>query len=219
MVHVHEVIVVEGRYDKNTLSQIVDATIVETHGFGVFKDRERLALIRRMAEKNGIIVFTDSDGAGFVIRNFLRGAVPAKQVKHAYIPDIYGKEKRKSSPSKEGKLGLEGMEPAVILEALRRCGATMDDGAERKREPEITNADFFALGLSGGADSNERRKKLLLRLGMPEKMSARAVLQAVNILMTRDELCAAVAALEHTDTDSGNGEKSGGRLRQAADDM
>ena len=198
MVHIREVIVVEGRYDKNTLRQVVDATVVETGGFSVFRDRERLALIRRMAEKRGIIIFTDSDGAGFVIRNFLKGAIPARQIKHAYIPDIYGKEKRKSSPSKEGKLGLEGMEPQVILEALRRCGATMDDSAQAPAG-EITNADFFALGLAGGEDSAQKRQQLLHSMSLPEKMSARALLQAVNVLMTRDELAAAVAALNQAD--------------------
>ena len=202
MVRIKEVIVVEGRYDKNTLSQIVDATIVETGGFGVFKDKERLSLIRQMAKKRGIIVFTDPDGAGFVIRNFLQGAVPAQQVKHAYIPDIYGKEKRKSSPSKEGKLGIEGVSPEIILDALKKCGATMDDcAAEPVRE--ITNADFFALGLAG-AGSTEKRLALIKSLGLPEKMSARALLQAVNVLMTRDELSAAVETLEQGNTDSGD---------------
>ncbi|MGI6028777.1 MAG: toprim domain-containing protein [Candidatus Heteroscillospira sp.] len=215
MVSVREVIVVEGRYDKNTLSQVVDATIVETGGFGVFKDKERLSLIRRMAQKRGIIVFTDPDGAGFVIRNFLKGSVKGGRVLHAYIPDVEGKEKRKSSPSREGKLGVEGMSPEVILEALRRCGATMDDCARHSRG-EITTADFYALGLSGGADSAEKRNKLLRSLALPEKMSAKALLQAVNVLMTREEL---VQALEKADANGGDGEKPGGGLCQTQDDM
>ena len=199
MVRIKEVIIVEGRYDKNTLSQIVDATIVETGGFGIFKDKERLGLIRQMAKKRGIIVFTDPDGAGFVIRNFLKGAVPANQVKHAYIPDIYGKEKRKAAPSKEGKLGIEGVSPGIILEALRNCGATMDDVAGDSMG-EITNADFFALGLAG-AGSTAKRLALIKYLKLPEKMSARALLQAVNVLLTKEELASLVETLDKADAD------------------
>ena len=199
MVRIKEVIIVEGRYDKNTLSQIVDATIVETGGFGIFKDKERLGLIRQMAKKRGIIVFTDPDGAGFVIRNFLKGAVPANQVKHAYIPDIYGKEKRKAAPSKEGKLGIEGVSPGIILEALRNCGATMDDVAGDSIG-EITNADFFALGLAG-AGSTAKRLALIKYLKLPEKMSARALLQAVNVLLTKEELASLVETLDKADAD------------------
>ncbi len=202
MISVREVIVVEGRYDKNTLSQVVDATIVETGGFGVFKDRERLELIRAMARRRGIIVFTDSDGAGFVIRNFLRGAVPPEQVKHAYIPDVYGKEKRKSSPSKEGKLGLEGMRPEVIVEALRRAGATIE-GETSGRAGGITNADMFALGLTGRPDSAARRAALLRELRLPERMTGKAMLSALNVLMDRAELEDLAAALNEHDADGG----------------
>ena len=200
MIKIDEVIIVEGKYDKNTLSQLVDATIVETGGFAVFKDLERLQLIRKLSEKRGIIVFTDSDGAGFVIRNFLKGAISPSMVKHAYIPDIKGKEKRKSSPSKEGKLGLEGMEPEVILNALIRCGATIDE-VNGKQPSEITNADFFALGLSGAAGSAKLRRELQNKLGLPEQMSSRALLQAICVLMTREELFASVSTLqqEHPD--------------------
>ena len=123
MIRIREAIIVEGRYDKNTLAQIVDAPILETSGFGIFHDSQRLALLRRLAETRGIIVLTDSDGAGFVIRNYLRGAIDPAQVKHAYIPDVAGKERRKRTASKEGKLGVEGMRPDVLLEALRRCRA------------------------------------------------------------------------------------------------
>ena len=122
MIRIREAIIVEGRYDKNTLAQIVDAPILETSGFGIFHDSQRLALLRRLAETRGIIVLTDSDGAGFVIRNYLRGAIDPAQVKHAYIPDVAGKERRKRTASKEGKLGVEGMRPEVLLEALRCAG-------------------------------------------------------------------------------------------------
>ena len=187
MVKIREAIVVEGRYDKNTLSQIVDAPIFETGGFQIHKDREMLSLLRQVAKKRGLIVFTDSDGAGFVIRNFLKGAIPADQLKHAYIPDIYGKEKRKAAPGKEGKLGVEGMTPEVILQALRRAGATFTDGAVTDKK-EITKQDLMELGLSGGKDSSLLRKKLLQKLGLPEHMSANAMLQALNLLCTKEEL-------------------------------
>ena len=177
---IREVIVVEGRYDKNTLKQVVEATVIETRGFGIFNDRERLALLRRLAAERGLILLTDSDGAGFVIRNFLKGAIPREQIKQAYIPDVYGKERRKAAPGKEGKLGVEGMPPGILLEALERAGAT-DDTAAAPRSP-LTKADFYALGLSGGADSARRRRALLKRLGLPERMSANALLEAVNLL-------------------------------------
>lgn len=151
---IREVIVVEGRYDKNALSQVVDATIITLGGFAVFNDREKLAFLRRLAEQRGLIVLTDSDGAGFVIRNYLKGALPQDRVKQAYIPDIPGKERRKRTPGKEGKLGVEGMRPAVLLEALRRAGATFaDEGAAECPGDPITKADLFALGLTGGTDS------------------------------------------------------------------
>ena len=187
MVSIREAIVVEGRYDKNTLSQIVDAPIFETGGFQIHKDKEMLALLREAAKKRGLIVFTDSDGAGFVIRNFLKGAIPATQLKHAYIPDIYGKEKRKAAPGKEGKLGVEGMTPEVILESLRRAGATFEDGTLTDKK-EITKQDLMELGLSGGKDSSFLRRKLLAKLSLPEHMSANAMLQALNLLYTKEEL-------------------------------
>jgi len=183
------VIVVEGRYDKNTLRQVVDATVVETGGFGVFKDRERLALLRRLAAQRGLILLTDSDGAGFVIRNYLKGAIPKEQIKQAYIPDIYGKERRKTAPGKEGKLGVEGMRPEILLQALERAGATFEDGesAPRGARP-ITKADLYELGLTGRADSAARRAELLRKLELPEHMTANALLEALNILYTREEL-------------------------------
>ena len=187
MVKIREAIVVEGRYDKNTLSQIVDAPILETAGFGIFKDRQQMALLRRVAEKRGLIVFTDSDGAGFVIRNHIKSAIPGKYLKHAYIPDIPGKERRKSAPGKEGKLGVEGMTPEIILAALKNAGATMD-GEQMSAPQSITKQDMMALGLSGGSNAAERRKALLKKLNLPEHMSANAMLQALNLLYTREEL-------------------------------
>lgn len=184
---IREIIVVEGRYDKNALRQIVDAAVVETRGFGVFNDGERLALLRRLAAERGLILLTDSDGAGFVIRNFLKGAIPKSRLKQAYIPDIHGKERRKAAPGREGKLGVEGMPPQVLLEALERAGATFEDGELSAERPPITKADFYALGLTGGPDSAAKRRALLKRLGLPERMTANALLEAVNILYTREE--------------------------------
>ena len=168
MVRVKEVIVVEGRYDQNTLRQVVDADVICTDGFAIFRDGERQALLRRLAEKRGLVVLTDPDGAGEVIRGFLSGIVPPGAVKHAFIPDIPGKEKRKSSPSKEGKLGVEGMTPEAILRALRTAGATLDDAPAPRREC-VTPAALYALGLSGTPDSAEKRRRLQTR-----RLTARA---------------------------------------------
>lgn len=187
MVRIREAIVVEGRYDKNTLSQIVDAPILETSGFGIFKDKKQLELLRKVAKIRGLIVFTDSDGAGFVIRNHLKSAIDGRYVKHAYIPDIPGKERRKSAPGKEGKLGVEGMSPEIILEALRRAGATIE-GEDAPARNGITKQDLVELGLSGGANSAEKRQKLLRKLDLPEHMSANAMLQALNLLYSAEEL-------------------------------
>jgi ribonuclease M5 len=184
---VKEVIVVEGRYDKNTLSQVVDAVILETSGFGIFHDAEKRALLKKLAETRGLIVLTDSDGAGFMIRNHIRSCVDPKLVKHAYIPDVYGKERRKASPSKEGKLGVEGMRPEILLEALRRAGATFDDRPAAEKPPQISKADLYARGLSGGEGSREKRAALLRRLNLPERMSADAMLDVLNALMSREE--------------------------------
>ena len=194
---VKEVIVVEGRYDKNTLSQVVDAVIIETSGFGIFNNTQKQKLLRTMAEKRGLIVMTDSDGAGFVIRNFIRSCVDPKLVKHAYIPDLYGKERRKAHASKEGKLGVEGMTPEIILSALRASGATLEEEAsETPSTAAITKQHMMELGLSGTADSSRKRARLQKRLGLPEHMSANALLQALNLLYTTDELSDLVKALE-----------------------
>lgn len=188
---ISEVIVVEGRYDKNTLSQVVDAVIIETSGFGVFNNKEKQQLLRTLAEKRGMIVFTDSDGAGFVIRNFIKGCVDPKYLKHAYIPDIYGKERRKAKASKEGKLGVEGMKPEVLLEALIAAGATVD-GVSEDKKATITKADMFSMGYTGKPDSSKRRGELLKSLGLPEKMTGSALLDVLNVIMTRDEFLALV---------------------------
>ena len=188
MLKIKEAIVVEGRYDKNTLSQIVDAPILETSGFGIMKDKQQLKLLRKVAQSRGLIVFTDSDGAGFVIRNFLKGAIEPKYLLHAYIPDIPGKEKRKAAPGKEGKLGVEGMTPQIIEDALRRAGATVLGEETVRSAGTITKQDMMELGLSGGADSSILRKKSMNKLDMPEHMSANALLQALNLLYTLDEL-------------------------------
>lgn len=190
MKKIREVIVVEGRYDKNTLSQVVDAAVVTLGGFSVFNDKEKLAFLRRLAEKQGLIVLTDSDGAGFVIRNYLKGALPKDKVKQAYIPDIRGKERRKRAPGREGKLGVEGMKPDVLLEALRRAGATfLDEAGEAQPEKAaLTKADLFELGLTGGPDSAAKRQTLLKRLGLPERLTANGLLEALNLLYDPESL-------------------------------
>ncbi len=187
---VREVIVVEGRYDKNALSQLVDAVIIETSGFGIFNDAQKQKLLRRLAAERGLVVLTDSDGAGFVIRNFIKGCVDPALVKHAYIPDVAGKERRKSAPSKEGKLGVEGMRPEVLLVALRRAGASVDDEAAAPPRARITKADMYKRGLSGGEGSRARRAALIRALDLPEKLSAEALLDVLNAIMSRDEFYA-----------------------------
>lgn len=195
MLKIKEAIVVEGRYDKNTLSQILDATIFETNGFGIFKDGQKMELLRRVAQKRGLIVFTDSDGAGFVIRNRIKSCIPAQHLKHAYIPDIYGKERRKAAPGKEGKIGVEGMTRQVIYNALRRSGATIE-GETVSPVAAITKQDMMELGLSGGNNSATKRLALLQKLDLPEHMSANALLQALNVLYSLDELKTILIDLE-----------------------
>lgn len=187
MLRVREVIVVEGRYDKNTLRQAVDALVIETGGFGVFNDAEKRALLRTLARERGVILLTDSDGAGFVIRNFLKGCIAPEYVKNAYIPDVYGKERRKSSPSKEGKLGVEGMRPEVIIEALRRAGATFEQDGETPRS-RMTKADLYALGLTGRPGSAQRRRELQKKLGLPERLSTNALLEVLGAISSLEQL-------------------------------
>jgi len=187
MLKIKEVILVEGRYDKNTLSQVVDAVIIESGGFGIFNDRQKQKLIRTMAEKRGLIVLTDSDSAGFVIRNFIRSCTEPSQVKHAYIPDVKGKERRKKAPSKEGKLGVEGMRPQQLVDALIRAGASVEGQESPTRTEYISKADMFKMGLSGREGSAQKRAELLKRLELPEHMSADALLDVLNALMSREE--------------------------------
>lgn len=182
---VKEVIVVEGRYDKNTLLQAVDAAVVEVGGFALFNDREKVAYLRALAEKHGVILLADADGAGFVIRNHLKGWLPPEKVKQAYIPDVYGKERRKKRPGKEGKLGVEGMTPEVLVEALRRAGATFE-GEGRRKAAGITKADLLEKGLIG-PNSREKRLEIQKKLGFPEHLTANGLLEAMNLLLSREE--------------------------------
>ncbi|MDO5548085.1 MAG: DUF4093 domain-containing protein [Eubacteriales bacterium] len=179
MIRIQEAIIVEGRYDVNKLKQLVDTIVIETGGFSIFNNREKLQLIRRIAEQRGILILTDSDGAGFVIRNYLKGALPKEQVRHAYIPQIAGKERRKNKGSKEGTLGVEGVPDSVILDSLYRAGVTVM-GETVPRARQITKADFYEWGLSGGQGSAERRKKLLQAMQLPSHMTANALLEFIN---------------------------------------
>ena len=182
MIRIREAIVVEGKYDKNTLRQLVDAPVFTTDGFGIMNDREMMDLLRRVAMERGLIVLTDSDGAGFVIRNRIRGSLPPECVRHAYIPDIYGKERRKTAPGREGKLGVEGMKPEVLLQALRQAGAIFEEAESTEERAPITKADLMELGLSGRPDSKARRLALQKKLGLPEHLSTNALLEVLNIL-------------------------------------
>ena len=188
---VREVIVVEGRYDKNALRQVVDAVILETSGFGIFRDTQKQKLLRRLAETRGLIVMTDPDGAGFVIRGFLRGCTDPRMVRHAYVPDVRGKERRKRAPSREGKLGVEGMRPQQLLDALVRAGAHFEDGEDTPPDgPAISKADLYARGLSGREGSAEKRRRLLARLDLPERLTTDGLLEVLNAVMSREEFLA-----------------------------
>ena len=195
MIALRQAVVVEGRYDKNALAQLVDAPIFETRGFGVMNDPALVALLREAAETRGLIILTDSDGAGFVIRNYLKGVLPQKGVYHAYIPDLPGKERRKRVPGREGLLGVEGMRPEVLLRALQNAGAEPDAAP---RGPAITKADLYAAGLSGGRESEKKRKALQKRLGLPAHLSANGLLQALNLLYTREAFLAEINIEEAT---------------------
>ncbi len=190
MQRIKEVIVVEGRYDKNSLSQVVDAVILETSGFGIFNDRQKQKLLRTMAEARGLIVLTDADGAGLVIRNFIKSCTDPATVKHAYIPPVAGKEKRKEKASKEGLLGVEGMRPQQLLESLIRAGASFENAESREMGPPITKADFYVRGLSGKSGSQQRRAQLIGKLDLPRHISADALLDVVNAVMSREDFYA-----------------------------
>ncbi len=185
MIKLEQAVIVEGKYDKIKLSSIIDAVIITTNGFNIFKDTEKLELIRYYAEKTGIIIMTDSDSAGFIIRNHIKGAVKKGTIINVYIPDIMGKEKRKLKPSAEGKLGVEGVEKKIILEVLEKAGVTASAGEEREK---ITKTDLFTLGLSGGKNSSELRKKLLEYLKLPSLLSPNSMLEVLNTMMSPEEL-------------------------------
>ncbi len=193
MIRLEPVILVEGKYDKIKLSRIFDATILTTDGFGIFKQKDKLDLLRRLAETRGLLIFTDADGAGFVIRNYLKGALPAGKVYHAYIPDLYGKEKRKAKGSKEGKLGVEGVPDAIIIKAVEQSGAL---SAQSVQKGGITKTDLFELGLSGGTGSAQLRQKLLQKLDLPAHLSPNALLDVLNCITDLEGLCAAMNELE-----------------------
>ncbi len=196
MIRVREVIVCEGRYDKDTLSQAVDAVIIETGGFAVFNDREKLTLLRRLAAARGLIILTDSDGAGFQIRAYLKGAIDPALVKHAYIPDVPGRERRKKSASKAGTLGVEGMDPETLIAALRRAGATFEGEAAGCRTEALSGADMYALGLAGTQGSAARRAALLRAVGLPERLHGPALRDVLGALYTREELARMLERLE-----------------------
>ena len=195
MQSVKEVIVVEGRYDKNTLLQVVDAVVIETSGFGIFNDSQKQKLLRTMAEKRGLIILTDPDGAGFVIRNFIKSCIPAEQLKQAYVPDIPGKEKRKARPSREGKLGVEGMRAEILLNALKRAGATFEGEEADPNIEKVTKADLYRIGLAGREESAEKRAELIRSLDLPEHLSADALLNVVNAIMSREDFFSCAAHL------------------------
>lgn len=188
MIRIREAILVEGRYDKNALSQLVDTAIFETGGFGVMKDREKIQFLRQVAAKRGLIIFTDSDGAGFVIRNRLKSLLPPDKLLHAYIPQIQGKEKRKQKAGKEGLLGVEGMSPELLIQALHRCGAHFLDENIPAPAGGITRQDLFAWGLMGGEGSREKRQQLKKSLGLPSHLGTSGFLDALNLIATRDQV-------------------------------
>lgn len=179
-----EAVIVEGKYDKIKLSNILDAFIIETNGFAVFKDKTKLSFIKKLAKERGIIILTDSDHAGFMIRNYISSGVPKEQIKNVYIPDIFGKEKRKNAPSKEGKLGVEGMTKEVIVEALSKAGIT---SSKSVCSDLVTTVDFYDLGLTGGAGSKAKRKALCKVLDLPEFLSTSSLISCINNFMTKEE--------------------------------
>jgi ribonuclease M5 len=195
LIRVTEAIVVEGKYDKIKLASIVDGLIIETDGFRIFRNKEKMAMLRRLAETRGLIILTDSDSAGFLIRHFLTGSIPADRIKNAYIPDLYGKEKRKNAPSKEGKLGVEGVPAKAIREALRRAGVGAEETESPAAKQKITKTDLYLAGLSGGPQSAEKRRALLKLLCLPEHLSANAMPEILNSLMSRDEFLKTVSKL------------------------
>ena len=196
MIKIDRAVIVEGRYDKIKLSSILDAVIIETEGFGIFNNKEKQQLIRKLADTKGLLILTDSDSAGFKIRSFIKGIVPAETIKHAYIPDIFGKEKRKTEASKEGKLGVEGVKKELIIEALEKAGVFCEE-TEKTKKREITKLDLYEDGLSGKADSDALRKKLLFHLQLPERLTSNALVQILNTFLTYDEYKKAVEEIKN----------------------
>ena len=198
MIKVKEAVIVEGKYDKIKLSSLIDGLIIETGGFQIFSDKEKMALLRKLADTRGLLILTDSDSAGFLIRNHIQGCIPKEKIKHAYIPDLYGKEKRKLHPSKEGKLGVEGIDPQVLLETIRRAGVSVEEtvGSEEKRQ--ITKLDLYEDGFSGGVESGKRRQLLLRELGLPERLTAKALVPVLNSLMDFEEYQKVVEKINFT---------------------
>ena len=196
MIKIKEAVIVEGKYDKIKLSGIIDTIIIETDGFAIFKDKEKQKLIRFLSEKRGIIIMTDSDSAGFKIRNFINGITKSENIKNVYIPDIYGKEKRKTESSKEGKLGVEGMQPQIIMTALEKAGVLCSQN-DKKSGNEITHTDFFEDGVSGSENSSEIRKMLAKELDLPERISSSSLLKIINSYMTYDEYKEAIKTVQN----------------------
>lgn len=191
-IKIHEAVIVEGRYDKIKLSNIIDAFILETDGFSIFKDKKKLTFIKKLAIERGIVVLTDSDHAGFMIRSHISSAVPKSRIKNVYIPDVYGKEKRKAAPSKEGKIGVEGMNTEVILNAFEKAGVT---ASKVTCDNPVTTADFFELGLTGGANSKEKRKELCAELDLPEFLSVSSLISCINNMMSKEEFAEKIKAM------------------------
>ena len=200
-IRIREAVVVEGRYDKIKLEALIDAPVVQTNGFRIYKDRAKLALIRRLATTRGLLILTDSDGAGFQIRNYLNGVVPKGTVKHAYIPDLFGKERRKKKPSAEGKLGVEGMPLEVLAQALQKAGVTVENAPPQNKRL-VTKADLYADGFTGGLDSADRRQKLLKYFDLPERLTTNAMLPLLNSFLSYEEYREAVTRLEQEEKSS-----------------
>lgn len=188
MIKIKEAVIVEGKYDKIKLSSLIDGLIIETGGFQIFSDREKIELLRRLADTRGLLILTDSDSAGFLIRNHIQSCIPKEKIRHAYIPDLYGKEKRKLHPSKEGKLGVEGIDPEILLESIRRSGASaIEEAGSSEEKRKITKIDLYEDGFSGGADSSKKRQVLLRELGLPERLTAKALVPVLNSLVNYEE--------------------------------
>ena len=198
MLKTDRIIIVEGKYDKIKLSSIIDAVIIETDGFGIFKDKQKQKLLRMLADKKGLVILTDSDSAGFTIRNFICGFVPKDKIINAYIPDVFGKERRKDAPSKEGKLGVEGISPSLIKEALERAGVLCDENNFTEKRV-VTKTDFYLDGLTGGSGSKEKRLALLKELSLPERMTTNALIQIINSFMTYDDYKNAIKTIERVE--------------------